>query len=438
MSHYTPLPSAEFLANTDRLSPIVRLGPIDDLESALESSWLDVSRATHRFLSLLREFDLRRGWQAYGCTDCAQWLDFKLKLSRTTALEKLRVAKALWFVPLIDAAFQSGELSYSQVRALTRVADETNEADLLAYARTSTAEQLEQCCKRLRHGDERTAGQIARRDHEARSVALYPHSGEILVKLPAEAFALVEQVLTQMVETLPEDPARGTAAARADAFMELVARGRAADGGSTPAADSTAADYQVLVHVDAQALSGAGGEADLPLPTIRRLCCEGSLVPILKDGQKVLDVGRKQRTVPLAIRRALAARDRSCRFPGCHHSRWLDAHHIRHWCDGGETSLDNLILLCSHHHRQMHEGGFRLRATAEGYYFARPDGRPIEGRGTESSAEARSVSSAEDLSASSAEDLSSASAETGDVPSQRSRLQFARRSVPAGRLQYRG
>ncbi|MCB1685033.1 MAG: DUF222 domain-containing protein, partial [Pseudomonadales bacterium] len=396
----------------------------DDLESALESSWLDVSRATHRFLSLLREFDLRRGWQAYGCTDCAQWLDFKLKLSRTTALEKLRVAKALWFVPLIDAAFKSGALSYSQVRALTRVADEANEADLLAYARTSTAEQLEQCCKRLRHGDACVARQIARRDHEARSVALYPHSGEILVKLPAEAFALVEQALARMVDTLPEDPTRGSAAARADAFMELIARARAADAGAVQneapesvdaranADRGTAADYQVLVHVDAQALSGAGGESDLPLPIIRRLCCEGTLVPVLKNGQKILDVGRKQRTVPLAIRRALAARDRSCRFPGCHHTRWLDAHHIHHWCDGGETSLDNLILLCSHHHKQMHEGGFRLRATSDGYYFARPDGRPVEGRGTEEkdcafSAEEACPSSAEDLATASAEDFSS-------------------------------
>ncbi|MCB1686282.1 MAG: DUF222 domain-containing protein, partial [Pseudomonadales bacterium] len=377
----------------------------------LESSWLDVSRATYRFLSLLREFDLRQGWKGYGCTDCAQWLDFKLKLSRTTALEKVRVAKALWFVPRIDAAFKAGELSYSQVRALTRVADASNEADLLAYARTSTAEQLEQCCQRLRHGDERGGQQTGRHDHEARSVSLYPHSGEIVVKLPAEAFALVEQALAQIVETLPEDPARPASAARADAFMEVFFRSRAAGAASDDSAPGTADKttdeeagpssgssaelpaYQVLVHVDAQALSGAGGESDLPLPTIRRLCCEGSLVPILKDGNRVLDVGRKQRTVPTAIRRALAARDRSCRFPGCHHTRWLDAHHIQHWCDGGATSLDNLILLCSHHHKQMHEGGFQLRAAGDGFYFARPDGRPIE-----------QWASAEDLTPSSAED----------------------------------
>ena len=134
MTSYQPLPAEAFAENTDRCSPIVRLGAIDDLESALTDSWLDLSRATYRFLALLREFDLRRGWQAYGCNDCAEWMDLKLKVSRKTALEKVRVANALWLVPRIDAAFREGKLSYSQVRALTRVADESNEAGLLEYA----------------------------------------------------------------------------------------------------------------------------------------------------------------------------------------------------------------------------------------------------------------------------------------------------------------
>ncbi len=101
-------------------------------------------------------------------------------------------------------------------------------------------------------------------------------------------------------------------------------------------------------------------------------------MPILKRDDEVLNVGRKQRTVPTAIKRALAARDHACRFPGCHHTQFLDAHHIQHWCEGGETSLDNLVLLCTHHHRLLHEGGFKLRAAGHRFYFARPDGRPVE------------------------------------------------------------
>ncbi|MEQ8690195.1 MAG: HNH endonuclease signature motif containing protein [Pseudomonadales bacterium] len=102
------------------------------------------------------------------------------------------------------------------------------------------------------------------------------------------------------------------------------------------------------------------------------------MTAIIKDGDRVLNVGRKHRLVPPKLRQALAARDRHCQFPGCHHTQFLDAHHIEHWCDGGETKLDNLILLCSHHHMLMHEGGFSLKPRGDRFYFARPDGRPIE------------------------------------------------------------
>jgi hypothetical protein len=98
----------------------------------------------------------------------------------------------------------------------------------------------------------------------------------------------------------------------------------------------------------------------LSAESARRLCCDASCVDLTreKDGS-VLDVGRRTRTVPPAIRRALEARDRGCRFPGCG-LRFTDAHHVVHWADGGDTSLRNLLLLCAHHHRAVHEGGFRI------------------------------------------------------------------------------
>jgi hypothetical protein len=144
-------------------------------------------------------------------------------------------------------------------------------------------------------------------------------------------------------------------------------------------ASSSAESHQVLVHVEASALSGQGGEADLPLPTVKRLCCDGAVLPVVEHNGELLNVGRKHRTVPPAIKRALLARDRRCTWPGCHHERFLEAHHVHHWVDGGETSLTNLTLVCSHHHTLIHEGGFMVRRRADGsYYFARPDGRPLE------------------------------------------------------------
>ena len=135
-----------------------------------------------------------------------------------------------------------------------------------------------------------------------------------------------------------------------------------------------------MVHVDESALRGKGGASDLPIRTVKRLLCDGPAVGIVENGNgEPLSIGRKSRTVPTAIRRALDGRDRTCRFPGCSHTKWLDAHHIRHWTDGGETSLKNLVLLCTHHHRLLHEGGFQMLPREGGsYYFAKHDGGPVE------------------------------------------------------------
>jgi hypothetical protein len=147
------------------------------------------------------------------------------------------------------------------------------------------------------------------------------------------------------------------------------------------ASDSpSAADrYQVVVHVDEAALHGGIGRADGPLETVKRLACDSGLVVVTEDERGTpLSVGRKQRTVSTPIRRALWARDRHCTFPGCHRTRFVDAHHVQHWVEGGETSVDNLVLLCSQHHRMLHEGGYRIRRDYRGeHYFVRADGQAI-------------------------------------------------------------
>jgi hypothetical protein len=100
-----------------------------------------------------------------------------------------------------------------------------------------------------------------------------------------------------------------------------------------------------------------------------------------EDGEP-LDIGRKTRSIPAAIDRALRARDGGCRFPGCDRTRWCDGHHIEHWANGGETKLANLALLCGFHHGLVHEGGYGLRRTDDGLFiFTRPDGTRVEENG---------------------------------------------------------
>ena len=109
-----------------------------------------------------------------------------------------------------------------------------------------------------------------------------------------------------------------------------------------------------------------GGGVDVSAETSRRLACDAAVV-VLHEGAdgSALDVGRKTRSIPPAIRRALSARDTGCRFPGCT-ARHCDAHHLVHWADGGRTSLDNLVLLCRRHHRLLHEGGYRIEGERSG------------------------------------------------------------------------
>jgi hypothetical protein len=375
---------------TASLASVGNLQPIDDLEDSLIESWREVSRATHRFLLLLREFDLRQGYKAYGNADCAEWLNWKCGIARVTAQEKVRVARALWNLPQVDAAFAKGDLSYSKVRAITRVATGVTEVDLLDYALTVSASQLDRFCSALKHGDPSDSETAARRAREGRSLTRHfreDGTGMIVVELPRAELDLVLQALDQAAALLPDDESRSLFAAGADALVamarECLVGGREPDledETNGPRRSSAGDTHTVLVHVDAAALAGEGGRSDLPLPVVRRLCCDGAAVPIVENGNgDTLSVGRKQRTVPTAIRRALESRDGHCQFPGCSHRRWLDAHHIQHWADGGETSLENLVLLCSYHHTLVHEGGFRLEERGDGVrYFVRPDGRCVE------------------------------------------------------------
>jgi len=186
--------------------------------------------------------------------------------------------------------------------------------------------------------------------------------------------------------TRPEDVSAETpdsrpAQRRADALVAMAETVLAS--GVAPCAGGER--HQVVVHIDAEALADDepgrceldDGHALAP-ETARRLACDASVVAMRERGGRPLSVGRKTRSIPPAIRRALTARDRGCRFPGCGHHRFVDGHHITHWAHGGKTSVENLVLLCRHHHRLVHEGGYRLERRSGGrLVFRRPDGRRV-------------------------------------------------------------
>jgi hypothetical protein len=288
------------------------------------------------------------------------------------AREKVRVATKLAELPLIDGSLRKGEISYSKVRAMTRVATAENEADLLSMARGATGAQLEKIC-RLRRMVNALDGESAAEVEERRYVVERP-AGDGMVSI--------------QLRLLPDEAARVMKA------FEVAGSGNRADGavalaeaalGGKPGGEggSVRSPVEVVVHVQAGDLEGRTELGDgISAEVSRRLLCDAGVVPILEDERgKTIDVGRKTRTIPAALRRALDARDGGCRFPGCSNRVFTDAHHIEHWLDGGETSLDNTVLLCRRHHRYLHEHGFAVECAGDGLLFRDPGGRLVPAQG---------------------------------------------------------
>jgi hypothetical protein len=365
---------------------------IEELDVEICRLARQLNAETYRFLMLVRDFDDRYGFAKWSLRSCAEWLAWRCGRTLSTAGEKLRTAHALRELPVISAAFADGRLSYSKVRALTRAATAANEDLLLAYALDATAEQVDERCRQIRNVAPESTD-LARRAWERRSLTVSRNPGRgtlsILVELPVEDGEVVANALDNAVAAGDvaagiefasdrELAGNGWRAQQADALV-VIAKASLAGGPMENGGGSIADHYQVVVHVDGAALREGTGRSDLPLETIKRLTCDGSLITVMEDERGTpLDVGRKQRIVSTAIRRALWSRDRGCSFPGCHNTRYVDAHHIHHWANGGDTSLENLTLLCTHHHTLLHEGGFTIHRDERGrIYFRRADGRVI-------------------------------------------------------------
>jgi hypothetical protein len=381
-----------------------------------------VAAGTCRFVLLAAELDRREGWGAYGTRSCAHWLNWRCGIALGAAREHLRVGHALASLPGVLTGFSSGALSYSKVRALTRVATAANEEELVELAGWATAGQLEAICRAYRSAVSQEAEtRAAVEQHRRRSVRSWTNAeGQVVIyaELPPEEGAAVLASLDAMANALEpfrdvpaETPGDVPAETGGDVPTEtphvlptaeprcvegdqhfhqrradaLVAMAEAALASGEPPIVSPDR-YRVVVHVDRRVLEDPGaagschieGGGALAPATVRRLACCGEVVEIIhgvEDGSLFAGTTRK---VPTRLRRLLQVRDGRCRFPGCSSLLRLDAHHVVFWTDGGPTTLDNLVLLCRTHHRLVHEEGFGIAVTLQGEVRAwTPDGTPL-------------------------------------------------------------
>lgn len=381
-----------------------------------------LAAAQCRFLGLLAEFDRRGGWSGVGVRSCAHWLTWRIGMSHRTAVEQLRVAHALETLPRITEAFAAGRLSYSKVRAITRIAgrpatgpDDTapqpddppattspatspteSEQILLDLALAGTASHVETVVRAVRRRQAEPGLTAARRALSWRWAA----DGSLVISgrlPPVEGAALVAAVealvpaRAPVAHPVPDTPSdwrqRGTEhapgavvdrsdAARADALSMLVAGAAAPDRGP----GVVRGQAQVVVHVDATAgTARVQGGPELPAGTTERLACDARAQVLLEDtSRNRLYLGRSRRLASPAQIAALTARDAGrCRFPGCRSERFLHAHHVRSWLRGGRTDIDNLVLLCSFHHTVVHDHGYLVRRRSTGWEVLRPDGTAV-------------------------------------------------------------
>jgi len=332
-----------------------------------------------RWLLLVAEFDRREAWRQWGCASVVHWLGWQCGLDARSARERVRVARALLEFAVVREAFAVGALTYSKVRAITRVVTAESEPVLVEMARHATAAQIERIVAGYRRMGADGAA-VASRAYEGRRVDTFddPDGFTARLRTTHDDGAALRGALGQLVDqSLRERPlAEGETAAqrRADVLVDVVVR--AAQGGPGtghgPAA-SPADRHLVVVHVDATVLTddeGAVCELDggpgLPAETARRIACDAEIVALVRDAHGVVGIGRAARRPPRWLRRRLHARDRGCRFPGCPERRVVHAHHVRHWTRGGPTDLDNLAELCRFHHRLVHEGGWTMTLDVAG------------------------------------------------------------------------
>jgi hypothetical protein len=350
------------------------------LEHECQTLAAQIAAATCRFLLVIGELDVREAWgHWWGLKSMAHWLSWRCSLSQQAAYEHVRVARALRELPLTVEAFERGELSYSKVRAITRVATAEGEAELVELARTATAAQLEKIIR---------AAVVAMTDPDKHEELreLYTGStgegmGELRSRMRIDELAIVDAAIAAALPDREDSSAEESPIARrrVDALIRIcesyLVNG---DGARNPPARNNAV---VHVDIDRSGVVTAVTEGGVPLPreVAQRLLCDSSVQGMLGEMGLPIGVGRTTQAINRKLRRALHKRSGGgCEWKGCTERHYVEAHHVWHWVDGGPTELWNLVNLCWHHHHLVHKRGWRLEHDGRGGVRCyRPDGSEL-------------------------------------------------------------
>jgi hypothetical protein len=365
--------------------------PDETLRDDVVAPRVAIDRLQAQWLRRVAELDRREAWRADGALSATSWVRWRCRLNHEEARRAVRTAHRLERLPLTAAALADGEIGYGHARSLADAATEEraeaaarSEAVLIDAARRLDVWDFTKLVARWRatvdpQGALREAGDA----YAARRLyASATWGGRVVVdgELDAEGGEVVLTALDALGRPSGAGDSRTAAQRRADALVDAcrlaLDRGESAEvAGERP---------HVTVTVDLATLEQRAGAGELRFTgpicaeSARRLACDAGISRVITAGDSlVIDVGRRTRIVPAALRRTLMERDRRCCFPSCDRPvTWTDAHHLVHWVDGGPTSAANLALLCRRHHRLLHEGGWEVHRRTDGELeFTPPGGR---------------------------------------------------------------
>jgi len=392
---------------------------VDELGARIVDMSGRLAAASCRWLLLVAAFDARQGYLSFGLASTAQWLTHARGIAHRTAVEHVRVARSLRHYSRLADEMGAGRLSFSQVRAISRIAGPGEDGlveDLIEAARYATVAQLEVVVRGLRsvdHNEKATdPGEYRKQSWTADS------RWQLSARLDPERGALVGAAIDAIMQR--------DGCSLTDAFLQLVEIGLAGQGDTkNPPRELRGHERAaVVIHLDAarvppSAERGADDPSDprsaerdpeggplprsaerdpdggstvarpyarvaggpgLPDRVVLRLICDGRVRTVIHDGaSNVLDVGRSHRLVTDRQYRALLARQHGhCAHPGCPNTKNLHAHHRIHWIHGGRTDLNNLLLLCERHHVAHHAGEFEIFTAGAGRFrFVSSDGRNL-------------------------------------------------------------
>jgi hypothetical protein len=360
----------------------VEVLPIPDLaEEVVEGRRrLDVDEAD--WLVLVSDFDRAGLWSIDGYLTAAEWLMDRCRMPRSTAYEKLRVAESMRLRPELAKAMQAGEVSYSQARMLSRVADPGSEIDaiFLELARSGSVRALEHAIRHyeLRLEQDLPPGRdrIAEKGAHLQEVA--PGMDLLRLTLPKEEMAEFTAVLSAFL-----DRSAGTGKdldpkawrtewddRRAEAIQEMARAALAAAGKRATGADR----YMAHVVIDVEALFADNPDvaslldgSPITADAARKMACDSTIVAhLVRNGFEPLALGHKTKTFTDGQKRAIKARDRNrCRIPGCERTQ-VDCHHIVWASRNGRTDVVNGICVCDRHHTLIHKGALFVDGNADG------------------------------------------------------------------------